>query len=96
MRAKKRLVVAREELSVDLNALAKQIGAPRFSFGKTERMTELLRVPPGSVNPFAVMNDRQQLREHSNGILGNSAVAVIVVVSLVLFVVSIPLVAVGS
>src|SRR5438105_69525 len=54
------LVVAREELSVDLNALAKQIGAPRLSFGKTERMTELLRVPPGSVNPFAVMNDRQQ------------------------------------
>lgn len=54
------LVAAREELSVDLNALAKQIGAPRFSFGKTERMMELLRVPPGSVNPFAVMNDHEE------------------------------------
>ena len=54
------LVVAREDLAVDLNGLAKQIGAPRFSFGKTEQMIELLGVPPGAVNPFAVMNDRER------------------------------------
>ena len=30
------LVVAREELAVDLNALARTLGAPRFSFGKPE------------------------------------------------------------
>ncbi len=51
------LVVAREELAVDLNALARSLGAPRFSFGKPERMVELLGVAPGAVNPFAVMND---------------------------------------
>jgi len=53
------LVVAREELAVDLNALAKMLGAPRFSFGKAERMVELLGIAPGAVNPFAVMNDRE-------------------------------------
>ena len=53
------LVVAREELAVDLNALAKSIGAPRFSFGKTADMIALLGVAPGAVNPFAVMNDRE-------------------------------------
>ena len=53
------LVVAREELAIDLNALAKRIGAPRFSFGKTEDMIALLGIAPGAVNPFAVMNDRK-------------------------------------
>ena len=53
------LVVAREELAVDLNALAKSIGAPRFSFGKTADMIGLLGIAPGAVNPFAVMNDRE-------------------------------------
>jgi Ala-tRNA(Pro) deacylase len=52
------LVIAREELAVDLNALAKRIGAPRFSFGKTEDMIALLGIEPGAVNAFAVMNDR--------------------------------------
>ncbi len=51
------LVVAREELAVDLNALAKSLPAPRFSFGKTQDLIALLGVAPGSVNPFAVMND---------------------------------------
>jgi Mn2+/Fe2+ NRAMP family transporter len=46
--------------------------------------------------PFLLlMNDRRLLRGHANGILGNTAVAAIVVISLVLFVVSIPLVVIG-
>jgi Ala-tRNA(Pro) deacylase len=53
------LVVAREELAVDLNALARSIGAPRFSFGKAADMIALLGVAPGAVNPFSVMNDRE-------------------------------------
>jgi Ala-tRNA(Pro) deacylase len=52
------LVVAREELSIDLNALAKALGAPRFSFGKPETMIAVLSVAPGAVTPFALMNDR--------------------------------------
>jgi Ala-tRNA(Pro) deacylase len=53
------LVVAREELAVDLNVLAKSIGAPRFSFAKAADMIALLGIAPGAVNPFAVMNDRE-------------------------------------
>jgi len=50
------LVVAREDLRVDLNALSKKIGAPRFSFGKPERLVEALGIAPGAVTPFAMMN----------------------------------------
>jgi Ala-tRNA(Pro) deacylase len=52
------LVVAREEVAVDLNALARQLGAARFSFGSAEVLMAVLGVPPGSVTPFALMNDR--------------------------------------
>ncbi len=52
------LVVAREELRVDLNALSKALGAPRFSFGSPELLMAALGVPPGSVTPFAIMNDK--------------------------------------
>ncbi len=51
------LVVAREELGVDLNALAKTLSAPRFSFGSPELMVEILGIAPGAVTPFALMND---------------------------------------
>ena len=51
------LVVAREELRIDLNALSKVLGAPRFSFGKPELMVETLGIAPGTVTPFALMND---------------------------------------
>lgn len=51
------LVVVREELRVDLNALSRQLGAPRFSFGSPELLIATLGVPPGSVTPFALMND---------------------------------------
>lgn len=51
------LVVARDELRIDLNALARTLGAPRFSFGSAELLIETLGIEPGSVTPFAVMND---------------------------------------
>jgi Ala-tRNA(Pro) deacylase len=52
------LVVAREELRIDLNALSKALGAPRFSFGKPELMAGVLGIAPGAVTPFALMNDK--------------------------------------
>ena len=54
------LVVAREELAIDLNALAKLLGAPHFSFGKPETMVATLGIAPGAVTPFALMNDEMQ------------------------------------
>jgi Ala-tRNA(Pro) deacylase len=54
------LIVLREESRVDLNALARQIGAPRFSFGSSERLEAKLGVPAGSVTPFALINDRER------------------------------------
>jgi Ala-tRNA(Pro) deacylase len=51
------LVVAREDQRVDLNALAKILGSPRFSFGSAGLLVEILGIPPGSVTPFALMND---------------------------------------
>jgi Ala-tRNA(Pro) deacylase len=51
------LVVARESLRVDLNALARQLGAARFSFGTAELLIATLGVPPGAVTPFALIND---------------------------------------
>ena len=51
------LVTLRDHLRVDLNALAKALGSPRFSFGSAELLIATLGIEPGSVTPFAVMND---------------------------------------
>ena len=52
------LMVVLEDRRLDLKALADRLGAPRFSFGSPERLYETLGVHPGSVTPFALMNDR--------------------------------------
>jgi len=54
------LVMALEERQVDLKRLAAQLSAPRFSFGNPELLYETLGVRPGSVTPFALVNDREQ------------------------------------
>lgn len=53
------LVVARDTLRVDLNGLAKVLGSPRFSFGSAELLIATLEIEPGSVTPFALMNDTE-------------------------------------
>lgn len=52
------LVVCLEDRRLDMKALAGLIGAARLSFGSPERMRARLGVEPGSVTPFAVINDR--------------------------------------
>jgi Ala-tRNA(Pro) deacylase len=51
------LVVALEERRVDLKWLADALGAPRFSFSNAELLDAVLGVRPGSVTPFALVND---------------------------------------
>jgi Ala-tRNA(Pro) deacylase len=54
------LVVMLEDRRLDLKALAERLGAPRFSFGNPDLLLAVLGVIPGSVTPFALINDRGQ------------------------------------
>jgi len=51
------LVVCPEDAAVDLKSLHARIGAARLSFGRPELLREVLGVEPGSVTPFALIND---------------------------------------
>ena len=51
------LAIMLEERRCDLKRLAVGLMAPRFSFGGAEELFEALGVRPGSVTPFAVVND---------------------------------------
>jgi Ala-tRNA(Pro) deacylase len=51
------LVVCLEDRQLDLKALAAALGAGRFSFGSAERLMTHLGIEPGSVTPFAAIND---------------------------------------
>ena len=51
------LVVALEDRAIDLKALRGRLGAGTLSFGRPELLREALGVEPGSVTPFAAIND---------------------------------------
>jgi Ala-tRNA(Pro) deacylase len=51
------LAVMLEERRCDLKRLAERLSAPRFSFGGADALFEALGVRPGSVTPFALVND---------------------------------------
>ena len=54
------LVVALNDAIIDLKSLHKRIDSGRLSFGSAELLEELLGVKPGSVTPFALINDTGQ------------------------------------
>ncbi|MCR4379105.1 MAG: prolyl-tRNA synthetase associated domain-containing protein [Rhodospirillales bacterium] len=51
------LVVAEEGQSIDLKDLRKRLGVANLSFAKAEILMDVLGVTPGTVTPFAVIND---------------------------------------
>lgn len=53
------LVVVLEDRAIDLKALGGKLGAGRLSFGSPERLRAFLGVEPGSVTPFAAINDTE-------------------------------------
>ena len=53
------LFVALEDRKVDIKALDRKLGAARLSFASPERLWQVLGVRPGSVTPFALINDRE-------------------------------------
>ncbi|HET7491729.1 MAG TPA: prolyl-tRNA synthetase associated domain-containing protein [Bradyrhizobium sp.] len=56
------LVVAPEDAAIELRSLHRLLGASgRFSFGSAELMRDVLGVLPGSVTPFAAINDKEGL-----------------------------------
>lgn len=51
------LVVVPADTRVDLKGMPEKIGSARLSFGSADRLVTTLGVPPGSVTPFALIND---------------------------------------
>jgi Ala-tRNA(Pro) deacylase len=55
------LTVLLEKRRIDLKKLAVRLAAPRFSFGGAADLFQILGVRPGSVTPFALINDVKHL-----------------------------------
>ena len=55
------MITVLEHRVVDLNTLAKQIGAGRVSFAKPELLLQHWGVRPGAVTPFGAINDTDQV-----------------------------------
>ncbi len=54
------LVTLRHETPIDLKKLSDFLGVSRLSFGSPERLWTYLGVTPGSVTPFAILNDAEK------------------------------------
>jgi Ala-tRNA(Pro) deacylase len=52
------LIVLLEDSRVNLKTVPDKIGSRRLSFGKPDLLMEILGVEPGSVTPFALINDK--------------------------------------
>ena len=53
------LVVALDDRAIDMKQLRHKIGSHHLSFGKADLLMEVLGVEPGSVTPFALINDTE-------------------------------------
>lgn len=51
------LIVCLEDAQIDLKSAPARIGSRRLSFGKPDLLMDVLGVEPGSVTPFALIND---------------------------------------
>jgi Ala-tRNA(Pro) deacylase len=55
------MITALDDTSIDLKWAAKHLGANKFTFAKPAEMLEILGIRPGSVSPFALINDGSNL-----------------------------------
>ncbi len=53
------LLVALQHTRIDLKGLPRLIGSGRLSFGSADLLRAILKVEPGSVTPFALVNDTE-------------------------------------
>ena len=54
------LVVCLEDAAINMKTLDKRIGSARLSFGNPDLLMEVLGIAPGSVTPFALVNDTER------------------------------------
>lgn len=54
------LLVCLDRRRIDMNRLSKVLECPRLSFGKPELLLDVLGITPGSVTPFALINDKDR------------------------------------
>ena len=71
------LVVCLEDRRMDMKALAGLLGSGRLSFASPERLRDRLGVEPGSVTPFAAINDRPSAEEDASNGSGFERVTVV-------------------
>ena len=55
------LVMLDDTKKVDLKAWSKQIGSTNLSLASEERLLKYLRLKPGSVTPFGIINDMERV-----------------------------------
>lgn len=51
------LITAEHNAEIDMTDIREKIGSTRLSFGSPERLMKVLKLEPGSVNPFSLIND---------------------------------------
>ncbi len=54
------LIIALDYRRLDMKKLQNILGSGRLSFGKPDLMEQILGVTPGSVTPFALINDHEK------------------------------------
>ncbi|MDD3371498.1 MAG: prolyl-tRNA synthetase associated domain-containing protein [Alphaproteobacteria bacterium] len=54
------LVVMPADKRAHLDGISRRVGAARYSFAKPELLAEVLETTPGSVSPFALLNDKDK------------------------------------
>jgi len=51
------LIVSRDDRPIDLGSLAKLVGVSKLSLASPERLSQILKIDPGSVSILALIND---------------------------------------
>ena len=51
------LITAEHNAEIDMTDIREKLGSTRLSFGSPERLMKVLKLEPGSVNPFSLIND---------------------------------------
>ena len=55
------LIVAEDSKPVNLKEVKKLIGSTNLSFASEDRLMKVLKLVPGSVNPFSLVNDEEKV-----------------------------------